>query len=40
LNARWVAAGIGMITLISADLELNTAAMMEGLPIEDPNLHP
>ncbi len=40
LNAQWVAAGIGIITLVSADQELNAAAAAEGLPIEDPNLHP
>ncbi len=35
-----VATGIGIITLFSADQELNDAAAAEGLPIEDPNLHP
>jgi len=40
LNAQWLAAGTGMITLVSADLELNAAATIEGLPVEDPNLHP
>ena len=40
LNSRWVAAGLGSITLVSADRELNTAATVEGLQIEDPNLHP
>jgi len=39
LNAQWIAAGIGIITLVSADQELNAAAAAEGLPIEDPNLH-
>ncbi len=32
--------GLGPITLVSADLELNTAAVAEGLPVEDPNTHP
>ncbi len=40
LNAQWVAAGIAIITLVSADQELNAAAVAEGLPIEDPNQHP
>jgi len=40
LNAQWLAAGTGTITLVSADQELNAAAATEGLPIEDPNLHP
>jgi len=40
LNAQWVATGIGIFTLVSADQELNAAAAAEGLPIEDPNLHP
>ena len=40
LNAQWVAAGTGTITVVSADQELNAAATAEGLPIEDPNLHP
>jgi predicted nucleic acid-binding protein len=40
LNARWVAAGTGIITLVSADLELNAAAIAEGLTVEDPNRHP
>jgi uncharacterized protein len=34
------AAGLGPVTLISADGELNTAAAAEGLPVEDPNAHP
>lgn len=28
------------VTLISADLELNAAATAEGMPVEDPNMHP
>ncbi len=31
LNGRWLAAGMGSITLVSADLDLNTAATAEGL---------
>jgi predicted nucleic acid-binding protein len=33
-------AGIGPITLVSADKELNAAGLAEGLTIEDPNNHP
>jgi hypothetical protein len=40
LNAQWVAAGTGTITLVSADQELNAAARAEGLSVEDPNLRP
>jgi uncharacterized protein len=40
LNARWVAAGTGTITLVSSDHELNAAAQVEGLAVEDPNMHP
>jgi uncharacterized protein len=40
LNAQWIAAGTGTITLVSADQELNAAAIAEGLSVEDPNLHP
>jgi predicted nucleic acid-binding protein len=32
--------GIGRVTLVSADRELNTAAGTEGLLVEDPNQHP
>jgi len=28
------------LVFVSADLDLNTAAMAEGLPVEDPNTHP
>jgi len=34
------ASGIGPLTLISADVELNQAAQAEGLLTDDPNLHP
>ncbi len=40
LDARWIAAGTGTITLVSADRELNAAAVAEGLSVEDPNTHP
>lgn len=32
--------GIGPLTLISADVELNQAAQAEGLLTDDPNQHP
>jgi len=34
------AAGLSPLILVSADLELNTAAAAEGLRVEDPNRHP
>jgi len=40
LNARYQAAGLGGITLISADQDLNTAATADGLTVDDPNTHP
>ena len=33
-------AGLAPAMLISADLDLNAAAMAEGLPVENPNSHP
>jgi hypothetical protein len=39
VRAASLAAGTTM-TLISADLSLNTAAVAEGVSVEDPNLHP
>jgi len=40
LNGRCLAGGMGSITLVSADQQLNNAAVAEGLPVEDPNLRP
>ena len=40
LHGRWLAAGMSGITLVSANQDLNTAAITEGLLVEDPNLHP
>jgi len=40
VNQVRVGAGLNGITLVSADQELNAAAMAEGLTIEDPNSHP
>jgi uncharacterized protein len=34
------AAGLGAVTLVSADRQLNAAAAAEGLSVEDPNTHP
>jgi uncharacterized protein len=45
-DAVQLAAALGVIrlepslTLVSADADLNAAATAEGLPVEDPNLHP
>jgi hypothetical protein len=33
-------AGFGPVTLLSADQDLNTAALAEGLAVEDPTTHP
>ena len=33
-------AGLGPVTLVSADQELNAAASAEGLAVDDPNSHP
>jgi predicted nucleic acid-binding protein len=40
LHRRRQAFGLGGITLISADQELNAAATAEGVPVDDPNQHP
>ncbi|MHB1562465.1 MAG: hypothetical protein ACYC61_33910 [Isosphaeraceae bacterium] len=40
LNARRLAAGTGTITLVSADRELDAAALAEGLTVDDPANHP
>jgi predicted nucleic acid-binding protein len=40
LNDRWVGAGLGGIVLVSADRELNEAALGEGLAVEEPAAHP
>ena len=39
INVRCVALAIPALTLISADVALNTAAMAEGLAVDDPNAH-
>ena len=40
VHVRYLAAGLPAVTFISADTELNAAAMAEGLIIADPNTHP
>jgi predicted nucleic acid-binding protein len=40
LNVQRRAAGAGTATLVSADQELNAAALREGFAIEDPNHYP
>ena len=40
VNRSHQAAGSGPVTFISADSALNDAATAEGLPVDDPNLHP
>jgi uncharacterized protein len=40
VNARHQGAGLGGVTLISADGDLNAAATAEGLAVDDPNTHP
>jgi predicted nucleic acid-binding protein len=40
VNLRSLALGLPGLTLVSADADLNTAAVAEGLAIDDPNTHP
>jgi predicted nucleic acid-binding protein len=40
LNRRRLAFGLGTVTLVSADAELNRAAGAEGLSVEDSNCYP
>lgn len=39
-EAQMTANGVGPLTLLSADVELNLAAQAEGLLTDDPNQHP
>lgn len=39
VNAAYVSAGQPPVTIISADLDLNTAGVAEGLNVDDPNTH-
>lgn len=40
VNDGRLAAGAAALTLVSADDALNAAAMLEGLNVDNPNLHP
>jgi uncharacterized protein len=40
INANMKSAGAPPITLVSADVALNAAALAEGLAVDDPNTHP
>ena len=40
VNLQRQANGMPSLTLVSADVELNTAATAEGIVVEDPNTHP
>jgi uncharacterized protein len=40
VNALCVTAGLPPLILLSADAELNAAALAQGLAVEDPNAHP
>jgi uncharacterized protein len=40
VNAHYIGRGEPPVTLVSADVELNTAAAAEGLAVDDPNAHP
>jgi hypothetical protein len=40
VHRRQQDAGLGMVTLISADQALNDAALAEGLSVDDPRSHP
>lgn len=40
LHRARLAGGLAPLTLVSADDELNAAALAEGLLVDDPNLHP
>lgn len=40
VNNHWIAESTMAITLISADIALNEAALAEGLAVDDPNAHP
>jgi predicted nucleic acid-binding protein len=40
LNSRRLAQGLPALTLVSSDAELNAAATVEGLMVEDPVSHP
>ena len=39
VNATCLAEGLAPLTLVSADVELNAAAALEGMAVDDPNSH-
>jgi hypothetical protein len=39
VHTRGIFLGLPVLTLVSADGDLNMAAMIEGLTVEDPNIH-
>ncbi len=40
IRRRHLDAGLGLVTLVSSDRELNDAASAEGMTVEDPKAHP
>jgi predicted nucleic acid-binding protein len=40
INQKEQDAGFAPVTMVSADLPLNTAALVEGLAVDDPTTHP
>lgn len=40
VNRQALTAGLPLITFVSGDKELNTAASAEGMTVDDPNAHP
>jgi predicted nucleic acid-binding protein len=40
INQKEQDAGFAPVTMVSADLPLNTAALLEGLAVDDPTTHP
>jgi predicted nucleic acid-binding protein len=40
INSDRLSLGMSAVTLISADVALNAAAIAEGLTVDDPNSHP
>ena len=40
INTQRIQAGLPPVTLLSADAELNAAALAEGLAVDNPNDHP
>jgi hypothetical protein len=40
LNAHRSAAGLAALVFLSSDAELNAAAVLEGLSVDNPNSHP